>query len=496
MGNFNSENTEEALYSNREINPNLASTVDLDLRLYNPDSSGARFNLDDIIKVEFDENLLSSLPKVILTLEDSGKYSYLRPLKIGDIIYAKLFIGSANSDTKPPISIETKLTILSIQTDISNGIGDYHYQIICSLVNTEMFNNYVRYISYHQETSIEVLEQLYNSLGLTFYRNDISTNDRQLWLNANNSYKNFIEKVLEHSFISNSDSLIVYTTINGDVKADTLLKMSTRNPTFTFINQAYKQTLAQKNKEWNKATYIVYDSVNMGNNTGLIRNKYGYNVTTTILDTTETLNTTEFEINDSVNVKDIVSGINLLMNKRSFTSTSNDIGPAKYSSFKNFDKNEIKCDKCEYTLPNKDLNLIKNGHWLCPQCKNDNILNNKGIYPSYSRQEGVIHWPDHHDHYDVSPNINQLNYLSFFANFIQISYTVNKQDKAYLDNPSNTLNLGDCIQIYFETNSSNQDKVNDGNYIITRIQHLYAKGNTYSIVLTCVSNGLNKLNVI
>ena len=64
------------------------------------------------------------------------------------------------------------------------------------------------------------------------------------------------------------------------------------------------------------------------------------------------------------------------------------------------------------------------------------------------------------------------------------------------NNPSNTLNLGDCIQVFFENNSESQDKVNDGNYIITRIQHLYAKGNTYSVVLTCVSNGLNKLNVI
>lgn len=492
---FKYENVESTLYKNEEVNPVLKQSVDLDIRLLAEDTNGYHISLDDVVKIELDENMLSMLPLCLLTLEDDGTLASQIHMKIGDKVFIKLYRGGNDSETKTDPFIKTTMIIKSISYSVLQN-NTYHYEFVCELFTDNLFDN-SKYDSSSSERSIDVLKNIYANISLNLLDHDIKTNDNQLWLNCNNTNKDFILKVLEHSYISTSDSIILAPHFDSTVDVHKLSELGNSDADFTFVNHNYMNSLMDNKVSFDNSAYVIYESLGRIDNTGTIRNDSQYIVNNYVFDFLNLLDDSILLKNDNVDIANILT-INTLDNKRSFTATTNDLGSAIYPSEKDYSKNEIKCEKCGYKLSNTKRSLIKNKHWICPQCKTSNsITKNKGDMPNYIHFTNVsLHFEDMYDYYDIAPSINYLNKISFFQNFIQVSYTVNYQSKDFISNPGNNIKIGDTIHIIFEQNQQLTDESNDGNYVVIRAQHLYAKDGTYLIVLTCVSNGINKLSLL
>ena len=200
------------------------SLIDFTLLLDDADpNKGIVIPLNSLQKITMDENIFSMLPTAKILLLDSGKFFDLYPLNIGRKIFINIYLKNKNDQNKKEPYITTRMTIqdVAISPDITSS--QIAYSINCiydcqSLFNSIMPYPYKDFININiKESSVDVLRNIIQKIGMTF-ESDIETNDSQYWINGTLNNKNFIDHIINHSFIKKEDATLMFTDINGKCK--------------------------------------------------------------------------------------------------------------------------------------------------------------------------------------------------------------------------------------------------------------------------------------
>lgn len=131
------------------------------------------------------------LPKIELTLFDT--YGIFKKTGMpGDDTKISLFISSRSKYLK---SIQMDFKILSFKQSKS-----VTYKIEAILDIPGLFLR--KYSSYNSSTSFQVLQAIAKDCGLGFMTNINDTNDRQNWINTGQTNRDFIQKIVDKTYIS------------------------------------------------------------------------------------------------------------------------------------------------------------------------------------------------------------------------------------------------------------------------------------------------------
>ena len=134
-----------------------------------------------------------SLPKIDVTLVDT--YGIFKKTGMpSDDTKISMYISSRTKYLK---SIQMDFKILSFRQIKSNV---YSVEGIIDIPGLYLR----RYSSYNSLTSFQVLQQVAKDCGLGFLTNINDTNDRQNWINTGTTNRDFIEKVVKKTYISDN----------------------------------------------------------------------------------------------------------------------------------------------------------------------------------------------------------------------------------------------------------------------------------------------------
>jgi hypothetical protein len=428
------------------------SLIDFTLLLDDADpNKGIVIPLNSLQKITMDENIFSMLPTAKILLLDSGKFFDLYPLNIGRKIFINIYLKNKNDQNKKEPYITTRMTIqdVAISPDITSS--QIAYSINCIYDCQSLFNSIMPYpykdsININiKESSVDVLRNIIQKIGMTF-KSDIETNDSQYWINGTLNNKNFIDHIINHSFIKKEDATLMFTDINGKCKYSSIKTLCNQPEKNSYIHtKKYNDLLKTASSEELNKKYpntAIYGSIYNINPGALITNEGGDKQSVSLYDP-----------------------IDFIQDYDSFTfGDTLDLGTT-------FDKKYLK-----YNASVKKSYLASISNKEASQLEKTNKTINAGI-----------HFPDMHENYEISPAHNDNCKKSFFQTFFIMSLDMGKQLDSYYNLVSNLPRLGSLI--YVDFNGETEHKTYTGRYLITRIQHVYTKGNSYSIAITCCSDG-------
>lgn len=418
------------------------------------------FSQDMIVEMTFHEDIFSLLPFVTFTVLNKGNEFNEADSKltacIGRTIYVR-YTPKIPHDYKnehtPPAYIKTKLVIQSIRQIHNPRSSDHAWSFICVYDALQTFSNICPYpkrdenaamLQYTEpETSTSVIRNVLASGGLNC-QVDVTSFDSMQWINSRQKIYKFVNKVLAHSWIDETDAMLVYTSFAGRAlhRADeedndkkdyyeagthctSCAKLMDQTPTVTYCSQ----TMHKVSDDTNTLFYTRLQLLEDGGITTLA-DAYTQEAVVYRPDISNLLdfslqNPFEFEVADS-NVPIII--------------------PPRYVS-------EVKRTK----YANAGVMLGSNPGKIDSlyDCVNE-------------KRDGGIHFAETHEHYDVAPNHNKAVISSFFntAIIMQIDYNTVEYDvleKQLLPK------IGQMVYLDCSSDEANKNLGYTGNYIVAGV---------------------------
>lgn len=424
------------------------SKVSIDIRFKN-NEPGIVLDQGSITGIVIIESLFSLMPIINIKFMDSGTYFDTFNLTIGDNIYVNIKSNVDSQDNKSLVDAVYCVQTYNCYPDPKNGT--YSYEINGTLNRQSYLNKVVPYPFKNiladnlpfpiPCTSDSVLGDVGRKAGFPFTSN-VKTTDSGVWLNANQTMSQFMQKVVEHSWCGNGNATLLWADINGNMTYDSINDMCDRDS----VIDGYYRTNISDDMVDDKSCFITYDEVQLSNQGGPILNKGGYKMKAFLFDPYYGTSLTSQDM-ERLDLKDYLS-LNKILGRISATYKSDNGKIAAFSS--------------------KD------------ETQNDNV---------YHYIDGGIQFENMHQQYTFAKYHNEMVKRAFFTNFIRVLVDTDRliglaRELKYLPN------LGEKIKMNFSY-GNNANRIQTGEYLLCSIRHMFKGNGGYSLGYTLVSDGTN-----
>lgn len=409
------------------------------------------------------ENLFTMLPTIELRLADTSRNFMQYPLKIGDLLNVYMSPNAATrgegTDEDYPPYIHASFVIETIVANPDASNNTYTYNVKGIYAAQAMINSIGKYPEdpplgiglYQQVASNEVIEKMCNQGGLGFTL-ECKPNDKSFWLCANETRAAFVERVIDHAWISDDDAPIAYTDVHGILHYTSIKTLCGNASGLTFADTSAEIDGYSPAKS-NVVTFTEARTLNAG---GPVLNRGGYVL------------------------------------KYSFYNPHN----KKLIDWKEMKEHGKTGLANAVNIPGGDTAGVKdrNEGWREKEYKqNETYLANVSNKQPSERSNITIHkdggqwFSEMHVHYNVAQKHNEMIRRSFFQNFVNIAVDVSRQGDLYAKKAYRP-KLGHIIDVSF-TSQHKVDPVHSGNYCIAEIVHKYTKGRPYTQSISLVNDG-------
>lgn len=435
--------------------------------------NGMELSNTHIAKFVIEEDIFSLLPAACFDYTDDGTVFDSGNMYVGQTVYIQFApMKMFNTETKVTSYSSMRMKIVAITNSRANNNGKTMYHITCVYDALGILGGVYPYPpksiveltnTATTESSVNAIKAQLNAGGLDATA-DISTTDAMIWINTRNKIYQAVNKFLNHSWVSEEDALLAYTSFvndksfNENSSTEEIEEAFTKHAVITSCN-----TLKQKTPE---ATYIPakrkgehancfrFANITVKNNGGVttIAND-AYKQVGYVYDPLGITNVDEmydFEVADTtINAKLTPQKIIFGMLKREFD--------------------------------NPEVNLTSN------TTKIDTLYNytNKIV-------DGGIHFPNTtHQYYDVAPAHNKAILASFFTTTIDLAFDVNQQSSAVIK--SNALPyIGQKVTLDCSISDDIMSENYTGDYIVGQIKYVINNNETAICILTLIADGTYK----
>lgn len=457
----------------RGISSNTVCNKTNDYQIVLGSITGLELQNSNISNFLISEDIFSLLPAASFDIVDDGTLFGSGDMYVGQTLYVQFSpMRMFNKETKITSYSSMRMKIVSIVNMHSNTDESTMYHVTCLYDALGVLGGVYPYPPRSiveltdtavKESSINAIKAQLNAGGLDA-TTDASSSDSMIWINTRNKIYQAVNKFLSHSWVSEEDALLAYTSFvndksfNENSSTDEIEAAFTKHALITSCN-----TLKLKSPE---ATYIP--SKRKGEHANCFRFanatvKNCAGITTIMNDAYKQVEYTydplgilnkaemfEFELADTV------IGTNILDQKTIF-------GMLK----REFD--------------NPEVNMASNGS------KIDTMYN----YTSKITDAG-IHFPETtHTYYDVAPAHNRAIIASFFNTVIDIIFDVNQQSEEVLN--SNALPyIGQKVTLDCSVSDEELSENYSGDYIVAQIKYNIYNNEPAMCVLTLIADGTYK----
>lgn len=435
--------------------------VDLELWFDLEDKERAeKIDLSQVESLEMDENFFSVLPKLFLTINDGGTYYNDSVLNIGRKIYVCINVGPKSNDEKEAESRILRFSIERLESSISSTSRSATYEITCIYDAQAYLNKIVNYpvdAFGLPVTSAETISQVCMGAGLAFSTDTPILTDVMSYINRTLTAKKFIEKVVNHSWMGDDDAPLFFVDLDGVGNYTSLKTLCKGQPKHSFINQTRLTELLQQSDHEKVYKEILVPQSMIGYqssqqiNLGAQLNNFGGGARV-------------------VNTYDpgLLAGVALKLHG----AEAVDIKNADMRAGVNQNHLKYEFEARQYMFGTKS-----------------NVESAQAMHVTENVHTGLASY-DTHMLYDIAPQHNAVIRKAFFQNFWKIIIDTSKQPLYFYKNDS-VPRLGQKVFVDFTT-SEIENQIMTGDYIITRIQHVWSANNAYALAITIVSDGYNE----
>ena len=387
-----------------------------------------------IVDIVLREWIFDVLPRLEIMISDNGRYIDQFPLEDNDKIVIELnhFIFE-----EAPIKAQFKLHDYEI---INSAPGKSQQALIkiTALLDNNFLDFPIHNRSFSRKNSSEVFNDIFQEtkitnkqLGLRKFESRVTPNDEMTWLQINQNNLQFLQHVLNRSYVNDNDTPFLYTNRNG-----------------TLVYTTLRTELKKKQQETPRMIYNIEAS---------ILNSKNYS---------------KEDLEEKLEEEKENEGNNQLYfynwrykNFAGCKNKTNSYGRRfSYYDLTNSLMQEIKTDDHELSI-----------HSLKEEDKIGKI----------TRQDdyGILDTSNVHDKYMLAKTQNQYLKENFFSSYLLV-YT----------RPSNNLNLFDRVNVEVDSLlpiESVRDEVHSGQYIVGGIIHQASKDSIYNNIVILFRNGLD-----
>lgn len=452
------------------ISNNTISSQFNDYQIVLDSITGTELPRSAIAKLETFENLFTLLPYIMFDVIDSAAYFNTGTIHVGQTVYIQLKPKiSFNNERVIPKYIALRTKILSITTTTNISTSATYYHVLCCFDALNLLSTVYPYPQRTlnpaqkavQESSINAIKAQMNAGGLLVESEIEYTDDAMIWINTRHKICEVINKIVNHSWISEDDAMLVFSTCVNTFTFNEKSTVEEIDKAFSAVATITScKTLAQKAVE---ATYIStqntshkdicfrYDRIFTNSKAGLstLRNAYKqveYLYTPLNVHDTKLSNLLEFQLADSLS--------DTVMYNAKFNSSIR---------------------KVEYN--NEEVHMSSNSGKIDSLYEGINVLTAAGM-----------HFNDTHAHYDVAPAHNSAIISSFFNTSVVLQLNLSTQAPEVFN--SNTLpRAGQKILLDSATHDKFASVDYSGEFIVAQVHYLIADNNELLCELTLMSDG-------
>jgi len=457
----------------RGISSNTVCNKTNDYQIVLGSITGLELQNSNISNFLIEEDIFSLLPSASFDIVDSGTLFDSGNIYVGQTIYVQFSpIKMFNTETKITTYSTMRMKIVSITNLRSNTDASALYHVTCVYDALGVLGGVYPYPprsiveltnTATKESSVNAIKAQLNAGGLDATA-DVNTTDSMIWINTRNKIYQAVNKFLSHSWVSEEDALLVYTSFVNDKSfnekssTEEIEEAFTKHATITSCNtlklKSSEATYIPAKRKGEHANCFRFANATVRNCAGIttIMND-AYKQVEYTYDPLGILNTAEmfeFETADSV------VGKNILNEKLIY-------GMLK----REFD--------------NPEVNMASNGS------KIDTLYN----YTNKITDAG-IHFPETtHAQYDVAPAHNRAVLASFFNTTIDLVFDVNQQSEEILN--SNALPyIGQKVTLDCSISDEELSENYSGDYIVAQIKYNIYNNEPAMCVLTLIADGSYK----
>ena len=435
--------------------------------------TGLELQNTNIVNFVIEEDIFSLLPAASFDIADSGALFDNGNLYVGQTVYVQFApMKMFNTSTKITTYSSMKMKVVAITNTRANNNGSTVYHVTCVYDALGILAGVHPYPQKSlipmtddakSETSINAIKAQLNAGGLDAI-SDVDTSDSMIWINTRNKIYQCVNKFLNHSWVSEDDALLAYTsfvndkTFNDKSNSDEIEEAFTKHALITSCNtlkaKSSEATYIPAKRKGEHANCFRFANVTVKNNAGIstIKND-AYKQVEYVYDPLGILNTAEmhdFEVADSIIAKGITDQkIIFGMLKREFD--------------------------------NPEVNLTSN------TSKIDTLYNFiNGIV------DGGIHFPETtYQYYDVAPAHNKAILASFFNTTLDVVFDVNQQSDEIMQSRALPY-IGQKVTLDCSISDDSISENYSGDYIVAQIKYIINDNEPATCVLTLVGDGTYK----
>lgn len=426
--------------------------------------------LESVKMLKLEENMFSTLPTGFLELADAGNFAFNEPLQIGRELFIEIQLGAANSVAKEtePLLVKAKIEKFIIRPNMSTGGA--LYDIDLTLNATAFVNNIITYPAKTAsdplglaETSVEAIRNVAGLGGLPV-ASDIMTYDSMHWINNNLSCKDFVDKIVNHSWIGEDDATIFFTTLDGYGHYTSIKTLTDNQQARNIVTESRYREKMQKDgkkaadKDWMKA------------NSNIIAQDFKL-------------------INVGSRTQNIAGGIHQAV---FYDNGWGAVAPAVLAAY-----NE---KASAPDIQNVGLTEKPNTRYVRFDGQSDMIYmggqsnNDSQVARSVrEKQFAGVHFDSTHLFYDFAEANNKAIKMGFFQQFWKFTVDTKRQLDYFFNDNDMIPHIGDVCYIDFDIEKK-ENRLYTGRYLVTKIEHVWGNTNSYSLIITVCADGLHLEN--
>lgn len=421
-----------------------------------------------------EEDLFSLLPAVSITVVDSGNFFDSGDMYLGQTVYIQFSPKRMFSqDSKITTYSSIRMKIVSIEANRANITGNTSYNVICIYDALGILSAVQPYppksivqttLNAPTESSVNAIKAQLNAGGIDA-KADITTSDTMVWLNTRNKVYQAVNKILNHSWISNEDALLVYTSFVDD-------KSFNENSNDDVIEEAFSksaiitscETLAKKSSE---ATYIP--AKRTGEHANCFRFAAAY-------------------VRNNAGVSTIKNDA-----YKHISYVYDPLGALNFDNMLDFEQADLAISNfTSLQQPRLIFGMLKREFDNDEVTMTNNTSKIDSLY-NYNTQivDGGMHFEHTHQHYDIAPAHNKAVLASFFNTTIDVTFDVNQQNAKTLQ--SNSLPyIGQKVTLDFGKSDTELSENYSGDYIVAQLKYIINNNEPAKCVMTVVADGTYK----
>jgi len=427
----------------------------------------------NIKNFQIEEDIFSLLPAMCFDMVDAGSLFNSGDMYVGQTLYVQFApMRMFNEETKITTYSSMRMKIVSIINTHSNSNATTVYHVTCVYDALGILGGVYPYPPKSEvpitdkvatESSVNAIKAQLNAGGLDATA-DITTTDSMIWINTRNKVYQAVNKFLNHSWVSEEDALLAYTSFvndksfNDKSNTDEIEAAFTKHATITSCN-----TLKLKSPE---ATYIPAKLKGEHANCFRFANatvKGCGGITTIVNDAYKQVEYT-YDPLGMLNVDEMY-----------------DFETADTVISKGLTKQKIIFGMLKREFDNPEVSMASNGSKIDTLYNYTNKISDCGI-----------HFPNTtHAYYDVAPAHNKAVIASFFSTAIDIVFSVNQQSEEVLK--SNALPyIGQKVTLDCSMSDDEVSENYSGDYIVAQIKYNIYNNEPAMCVLTLIADGTYK----